>query len=67
MSRGFQCKEQDELCAVYAIGQAINYLAIDLMRAKPDVYRDYESARDSVTEGMAFWLEKEFKKSGYFG
>lgn len=67
MSRGTEVKEADEACAVYAIGQAINYAAIDLQRVKPDSYPTYESARNAVTEGMTFWLSEEFKKSKYFG
>jgi hypothetical protein len=65
MSRGSLCKEMDEMCGTYAVGQAINYLAIDLSREKPDVYT-YDSARDSITEAMSFWLESEFKKSKYW-
>jgi hypothetical protein len=67
MSRGILTQETDEKCAIYAIGEAINLLAIDLMHEQKLTYKTYEEARNSITENMSFWLCEQFKKSKYFG
>ncbi len=55
MSRGTETQKIDELCAVYAIGEAINLLAREQMDS---LYGgDYEAARNGVTEDMAFALK----------
>jgi len=54
MSRGTEVKEQDEMHAVCAIGEAINMLALYGMRTLK--YRTYEAARAGAAEDMAFVL-----------
>lgn len=53
MSRGTETALLDEAHATYAVGEAINMIAIKLM----DEHRgDYESARTDATETMSFAL-----------
>ena len=66
MSRGLDVAKADEMAAVWAIGQAINYITIDILNKTKLTDDNYDSIRSGVAEDMAFWLESEFKKSKYY-
>jgi len=59
MSRGKECADWDETVGLYAIGQAINYAALDEMDKTGCTY---EHARNSVAEGFAFALAKLYQQ-----
>jgi hypothetical protein len=54
MSRSLETARYDEMVGAYAIGQAINYLALEAMYVNPKL--SYDSAVSAAGEEMAFAL-----------
>jgi len=68
MSRGEKVRKEDEECALYAVGEAINQLAIQRYHSDLAIYENmtYERARDCATEAVALALRDLVKESPYW-